>query len=269
MEPVLDLLVAVGLMVAGMGVGWHARRAWPVVYGLGLGGAITVAFVTRWPELTEHPFLSWAAALQWRSWMASMVIPALLLAPTHPLERVRRVRILWAACAMAMATGLGPVASAWQVSSVLLSNTTRIGSDGVCRQQTDFTCGPAAAVTALHQFGVLADEGALAMRAGTTPLTGTTPEALARALRREHGDAGLEFDLRQYESIEDLPAVGVSMVVVKYGFMLDHWVCVLRVTPEGVEVADPSAGIEVWPAEEFMQRWKKVGIEVRRKARGG
>jgi len=36
---------------------------------------------------------------------------------------------------------------------------TRINGDGVCLQNTDYTCGPAAAVTALRKLGLPAREG--------------------------------------------------------------------------------------------------------------
>jgi predicted double-glycine peptidase len=39
-----------------------------------------------------------------------------------------------------------------------LSNlTTRLDSNGICYQSTDYTCGPAAAVTALRRLGLQAD----------------------------------------------------------------------------------------------------------------
>ena len=41
-----------------------------------------------------------------------------------------------------------------------LSNLrTRLDSDGICRQTTYYTCGPAAAVTALGKLGLSAEEG--------------------------------------------------------------------------------------------------------------
>jgi hypothetical protein len=36
---------------------------------------------------------------------------------------------------------------------------TRIDADGVCRQSSEYTCGPAAAVTALRKLGLPAEEG--------------------------------------------------------------------------------------------------------------
>jgi hypothetical protein len=61
------------------------------------------------------------------------------------------------------------------IQSDLAASQTRIDIDGVCRQSQPFTCGPAAAVTALNRFGVQASEGNLAMAAHTSPVIGTSP----------------------------------------------------------------------------------------------
>lgn len=236
-----------------------------MVYGLALAVTVAIGSVTRWPQASEIWFLGWVGDVRMKCWLAAFVVPALLLAPTHRLPTGRRFRILAGASFMAVLVGLGPLASAAMVSGHLLEMPTRLGRDGICRQQTDFTCGPAAAVTALRRFGVTADEGQLAMAALTTPFTGTSPEAMGRMLRRGYADRGIEVDVRHFEDIEDLDPTGVTLVVVRYGFMLDHWVCVLGVSAQGVEVGDPNVGRETWTRKDFEERWRKVGVTVQRR----
>lgn len=236
-----------------------------VVYGVALAVTAGIGSVTRWPPASEFWFLGWAGDVRLKSWLAAFVVPALLLAPTHRLALGARIRILGGASFMAVLIGLGPLASAAMVSGRLLEMPTRLGRDGICRQQTDFTCGPAAAVTALRRFGVTADEGAMAMAALTTPFTGTSPEALGRMLRRGFWDRGIEVDVRHFDVVDDLDPTGVTLVVVRYGFMLDHWVCVLGVSAKGVEVGDPNVGRETWTREEFERRWRRVGVTVGRR----
>jgi predicted double-glycine peptidase len=47
--------------------------------------------------------------------------------------------------------------------------------------------------------------------------------------------------------------------------MLDHWVCVLGVSAKGVEVGDPNIGRETWTRKDFEERWRKVGVTVKRR----
>ena len=236
-----------------------------MVYGIALAVTVAIGSVTRWPQASEFWFLGWAGDVRLKSWLGAFVVPALLLAPTHRLARVPRFRILSGAGFMAVLIGLGPLASAAMVSGQLMAMRTLLGRDGICRQQTDFTCGPAAAVTALRRFGVTADEGEMAMAAVTTPFTGTSPEALGRMLRRGYSDRGIEVGVRHFEGLDDLDPTGVTLVVVRYGFMLDHWVCVLGVSAKGVEVGDPNVGRETWTREDFEKRWRKVGVTVERR----
>ena len=263
MNPWTDLAVSLLAIVAGMTIGWRAGRGWVAVYGVGLIVTALIGVVTRWPQASEWQFLGWAGDVRLKSWLAAMVIPALLLAPTHRLATVRRMRILIGSCVLAGGIGVAPLLSAVMVAERLRELPTRWGPDGVCRQQTDFTCGPAAAVTALKRLGVMADEGAMALAAVTTPLTGTSPEAMARMLKRGFGDRGVQVGVRNFEGLEELDPHGVTLVVVRYGFMVDHWVCVLGVTDKGVEVGDPGCGREVWSRSDFEQRWRKVGVELR------
>jgi predicted double-glycine peptidase len=267
MNPWMDLLVSGLAMGIGLAVGWWSGRwrAWVMVYAVALAVTLAIGSVTRWPQTSEFWFLGWAGDVRLKSWLGAFVVPALLLAPTHRLARAPRFRILAGAAFMAVLIGLGPLASAAMVSGQLLAMRTRVGRDGICRQQTDFTCGPAAAVTALRRFGVTADEGEMAMAAVTTPFTGTSPEAMGRMLRRGFSDRGIEVDVRHFEGIDDLDPAGVTLVVVRYGFMLDHWVCVLGVSAKGVEVGDPNIGREIWSREDFEQRWRKVGVTLERR----
>ena len=243
MNPWTDLAVSLLAIVAGMTIGWRAGRGWVAVYGVGLIVTALIGVVTRWPQASEWQFLGWAGDVRLKSWLAAMVIPALLLAPTYRLATVRRMRILIGSCVLAGGIGVAPLLSAVMVAERLRELPTRWGPDGVCRQQTDFTCGPAAAVT--------------------TPLTGTSPEAMARMLKRGFGDRGVQVGVRNFEGLEELDPHGVTLVVVRYGFMVDHWVCVLGVTDKGVEVGDPGCGREVWSRSDFEQRWRKVGVELR------
>lgn len=140
---------------------------------------------------------------------------------------------------------------------------TRINSQGICFQSTDYTCGPAAAVTALNRLGIDAEEGQLAILSHTSPVIGTLPKCLADALTKKYSDAGLECDFRYFDSIDQLADAEVTLVVVKDHFLADHCIAVLNVDDDSVEVADPVLGICDISREEFAEKWRFSGIAIK------
>jgi hypothetical protein len=146
-----------------------------------------------------------------------------------------------------------------------LSNlTTRFDKNGICRQTTDYTCGPAAAVTALGKLGLPAQEGEIAILSHTSPVAGTLPSLLCSALQNRYGDEGLKCEYRRFESIEQLKKAGVTLAVVKDAFMLDHCLVVLDVLDHAIAVADPVTGEEFIPFEKFKKMWRFSGIVLER-----
>src|SRR4030042_6308866 len=103
-----------------------------------------------------------------------------------------------------------------------LSNLqTKFDKTGVCRQTTDYTCGPAAAVTALGKLGLRADEGELAVLSYSSPMTGTLPACLSSALQDRYRAKGLSCRYRSFESIAQLKNAGITLALVRDAFMID------------------------------------------------
>lgn len=146
----------------------------------------------------------------------------------------------------------------------LLSKETRFDKDGICRQTTEYTCGPAAAVTALETLGLSAKEGELAVLSHSSPVVGTLPALLCSALENRYGPEGLKCQYRRFNTIEQLKKNVVTLVVVKEGFMLDHCVVVLKVLDDAVTVADPVTGKELIPIKQFEKIWRYSGISLER-----
>jgi hypothetical protein len=122
-----------------------------------------------------------------------------------------------------------------------LSNIkTRLGYNGVCFQSTDYTCGPAAAVTALGKLGFSAEEGEIAVL------------------------SGLRCKYRHFDSIEQLKNAGLTLAMVSDSFLLDHCLAVLEVSDNTVTVADPVAGMMSIPYEQFRKIWRFSGIVLER-----
>lgn len=149
--------------------------------------------------------------------------------------------------------------------SELLEIRTSFDSYGVCMQNTGYTCGPAAAVSALRRLDISADEGELAVFAHSTSSAGTPPELLCSAISRLHGSQGA---LCSFEVFANLPEVHGRLpliAVMKFGVLVDHYVTVLRVTDSYVTVADPARGLRVMSIPDFLSEWRGSGIVLSRK----
>ena len=146
-----------------------------------------------------------------------------------------------------------------------LSNIkTRLDSNGVCFQTTDYTCGPAAAVTALGKLGLSAHEGEIAVLSHTSPVAGTLPACLSSALQSRYGAVGLKCRYRRFDSIEQLRNAGLTLAMVRDSFLLDHCLAVLEVSDQTITVADPVAGTMLMSHEQFEKIWRFSGIVLER-----
>ena len=141
---------------------------------------------------------------------------------------------------------------------------TTIDANGVCLQSNGYNCGPAAAVTVLRKIGVPAEEGVLAIRAHTTMFAGTPPDSLCAAVGREYGvkcRTVYSGDILEFRGHEPLIAV------VKFGFLVDHYVAVLAVTDTAITLGDPLTGIRRCSHEEFGKEWRNAIIMIERDSR--
>lgn len=150
----------------------------------------------------------------------------------------------------------------------LLNLPTRLDSNGVCLQSTSYTCGPAAAVTALGKLGFKAHEGQLAVLSHTSPIVGTLPRCLSDALRSRYGAQGIECKYRYFDSIEQLKDADFTLAVVKDSLFSDHCVAVLEVSDQRVCFADPAFGQVSMTKRGFEKIWRFSGITIKRRLHG-
>ena len=141
---------------------------------------------------------------------------------------------------------------------------TMLDSNGTCFQSKDYTCGPAAAVTALRKLGLAAEEGEIAVLAHSSPVAGTLAQCLSTALQNRYGAEGLKCQYRKFASIVQLRDAGITLAVVKKAFLSDHCVTVLEVSDRLVSIADPVLGVRSMPYEQFEKIWRFSGILLER-----
>jgi predicted double-glycine peptidase len=191
----------------------------------------------------------------------ALLAPACTMMMTSLLSRLRRrgEQVLLAILMVVFVAGqsvpsfLMPAFNYRELSEL----KTLVDVDGVCIQSTGYTCGPAAAVTALRRVGVKAQEGDLAVLAHTTHMTGTPTDVLCDVITARHGVSCRQVHFRAIEGLRDCVPV---IAVVKYAFLIDHFVTVLEVTDATAVVGDPLEGRVELTRDQFAHRWRKCGI---------
>jgi hypothetical protein len=193
---------------------------------------------------------------------------AVTMGLTTPLSRLSSKRERFMVCALMTLVVAWFSVLPFLVPALIqgrLSNLeTRVDTNGICYQTTAYTCGPAAAVTALRKLGFEADEGEIAVLSHTSPVAGTLPRCLYKALQNRYGTDGLRCRFRHFTSLGQLKGPAVTLAVLKDSFFSDHCVAVLKVLDRMVVIADPVLGRQLMSHEDFEKAWRFSGIVLER-----
>ena len=271
MNPWLET-IGVGLLGAfGVASGrWFSRLPrpyWTLGYFVPLGLILLIGLAYRFRTLEFVPPFSWLMAGRTEFVLTALAGTTVLTTPLSrlPLRRDRAAVALLMICVVSQVAVWPFLAPAFNRAE-LEALKTRIDPDGVCLQNTDYTCGPAAAVTALRRLGLPAEEGAIAIRCHTSTAMGTPPDMLCRALLKLYPAYGFTCQYRAFKSVEELKSAGCTLALVKFSFLLDHYVAVLHVDDRTVTVGDPLNGKRTMTHAEFARQWRFVGVVLRRNA---
>ncbi|MCJ7675183.1 MAG: cysteine peptidase family C39 domain-containing protein [Sedimentisphaerales bacterium] len=269
MNPWLETLGVVLVTLAGIYLGWvcsgFRKPYWLLGYLFSFTLIAMLILARQNGPLHSLPPLAWIAASR-----AKFIILALAVTTglTTPLSRLpRKSERLLVCLVMAVVVGwfsVLPFIAPTLIRGRLSSLATKFDSDGVCRQATSYTCGPAAAVTALAKLGLSANEGEIAILAHCSPVTGTLPACLCAALADRYAGQGLKCRYGHFDSISQLKRAGVTIAIVRDAFLLDHCIAVLEVSDRTVTIADPMAGLRLMPREQFEKIWRFSGIILNR-----
>lgn len=247
---------AVILSVLGGQIGrWFAQRrngTWLVGYVLPFLLVIGVGLPRRFPSLEEmFPF---SVLMGGRTEFAviALISTWLLATPCFRLrDRSQRRSIVLLMVVFALCFSVLPLLVPALMYPSHTKMKTYLSHDGVCIQSTDYSCGPAAAVTLLREKGINAEEGELVIGAFTSPYGGTTPDALRDSMMKIYG-----FDSRivTYEAVDELKEIGPFISLVKYSFLVDHYVTVLEINEEFLSTADPMFWKQKWSHQKYRER---------------
>jgi hypothetical protein len=209
----LEVIGATTFAALGVLLGYSFSRLpkpyWTFGYFIPLILVLIYGLANHFPSLCFTPPISWMM-LGRKKFACMGFIAGLIL--TTPLSRLpkRRDRIIVSLLmgvmifSMSIWPFLAPVFNRKELSQL----RTRMNADGVCLQSTDYTCGPAAAVTALRKLGLPAEEGWLAIQSETSSIDGTAPDMLAETLQNIYGKARLLAEYRRFKDISELKQAG-------------------------------------------------------------
>lgn len=258
------MVAALGILAGKLSSRFH-KCWWMVGYFVGLFFIAMLAAARCNYSLSFIPPFSWFLAGRTRLVLAALAITMGLLTPLSRLP-YRTQRVLTCVL-MTLIVGwfcILPFFVPALIKGQLLSIDTRVDSNGVCIQSKKYTCGPAAAVTALRMLGLPAQEGQIAVWAHTSPVMGTLPKCLYTAIQDGYDSYGLKCQYRRFDSVEQLADEGVTLAVVKDTFLKDHCVTVLKVYDKAILVGDPAFGKRLMPREDFEKIWRFSGIVLKR-----
>jgi len=265
LEAIASLLFAAAGSLLGYLFSRLPKSWWMVGYFIPATMIMLYIVTLHYPAIAFVPPASWMM-LGLKKYAVLGFVATMVL--TTPLSRVPRQRDRWVVVTfMAVFVFLKSV---WPFLAPLTARhqleglKTDIGRDGVCRQTTDYTCGPAAAVTALRRLALPAEEGQIGILSLTSSTTGTDPDILAEALQKEYRNRGLNSELCAFKDLAELKQAGLTLAVVKFAFLVDHFVTVLDVTETQVIVGDPLTGLDKLSYDDFLQKWRYTGIVLKR-----
>jgi hypothetical protein len=234
---------------------------WGSAYATALVVILLITIGRRAPQLELVPPFSWVLYERWEFAFFTAACALLFGAMVPRLTHARPRRLCWGLLGALLSYGFVPFLLPVLDRSYLQTLETTIDSTGVCLQSNSYTCGPAAAVTALGQLGLEGEEGELSVLAYTNSWSGTQPDLLCMALEKRYRDDGLRCEQRFFERVSELRAVeGTVLVVIEYSFLVDHYVAVLEVTGDHIIAGDPLKGRVTYTYHEFTEKWRKRGV---------
>jgi hypothetical protein len=151
----------------------------------------------------------------------------------------------------------------------------QVDAKGFCRQSAQESCSAASAVMLFHHNGVRVTEREMAELCLTRAGKGTPPAGLYRGIATKAAMYGLRpqvLRLSQPEELRSLRGTAIINVGLKadtpsniaakmqeYGWNVGAWHTVVvtgtDATGQWIHVADPTNGLERWPADELRHLW--------------
>lgn len=269
MSPWLETFGVILVALAGVAAGYILSRLksffWMSCYFLSIA-IIIMMILARYSEaLKFEPPFCWVAIGRIKFVILALAVTlGLTVCLRHLPHKLEKILVCILMSVVVVWFTVLPFLVPAVIKDRLANLPTVFNSKGICIQGTNYTCGPAAAVTALGKLNLRGYEGELAILAHTSPVAGTLPSCLSDALERKYGSAGLKCKYKHFDTVSELKNSKVTLAVVKSAFMVDHCVVILDVSNGQVTVADPVLGEITMSYEQFEEKWQFSGIVLSR-----
>ncbi len=265
LETIGVILVAILGVSLGRRFSFLKKPYWLFGYFLPLLLIVILVITQHISMLSFWPLFSWLATGQIRFFTLALAITmGLTTLLPHLPRKFEKIITCVLMVVFVVRFSVSPLITPALLKDDLSNLQTIIDSDGVCFQSRDYTCGPAAAVTALKKLGFDAQEGEIAVLARTNPLTGTLPRCLYNALQNHYGYKGLKCQYRYFDSIAQLKGQGITLAIIKDAFLSNHCVAVMEISDRMVVIADPVLGKMNISHKQFEKIWRFSGIVLKR-----
>jgi predicted double-glycine peptidase len=256
---IAQALGAAAVVAGGFALGrWIGRRKW---WGLGVAASfvgvlcVSAAGRSAWVQMQTPLRALTLGRIEYLLFATVAAVLVMALAMRVETRRLRRLLVIFAAI---FCLYFGVYTYASPLITPMLLPRDRAPSQDVVMQTSPYTCGPAAAATALKAMGILdATELELTQLARTATNMGTDADALCDAINRRYGGRGVTCTRAYTPTIDHLRGRLPAIVVLKLNALTDHYVAVLAVTDTYVRLGDPLRGVHDLTHEQFMQRWRK------------
>lgn len=269
MSPWLETFGVILVALTGVAAGYMLSRLksffWMLCYFLSVAIIIMMVLARYSEALKFEPPFCWVAIGRIKFVILALAVTlGLTVCLRHLPHKLEKVLVCILMSLVVVWFTVLPFLVPAIIKDHLANLPTVFNSKGICIQGTSYTCGPAAAVTALGKLNLRGYEGELAILAHTSPVAGTLPSCLSDALESKYGSMGLKCKYRHFGTVSELKNSDVTLAVVKSAFMVDHCVVILDVSNDQVTVADPVLGEITMSYERFEEIWQFSGIVLSR-----
>jgi predicted double-glycine peptidase len=264
----IELILIAGLAFLGLLIGVQMSRLGKHVGLATCLGSVACVFLLaglcRMPGYSESPILFAIAAGRAKLALLGFIVPlGLAAAKPYLLFRWEQWIVLGLIAISIFCFSVFPFLGSAVAAGQFQGIPPHGENNGFFRQSTSFTCGPAAAATALHRLGVTASESQLAILGRSCPVIGTTDYELLRSIETAAaGQVKCQYYLSKAKLTLDDDQVFLAILTQKS--IINHCVAVLSVTDDTVVFADPAEGILSQPKEQFLSTWSGKGILISR-----
>ena len=242
------------------------RKAWPAIYIVGLLLVIIINLFRYVPSLINSALFQFFTSHS-KDLILLGVSAILVIIPTLPQLSRRTTKYLLVVflLVVVLRSSILPSACFLVNRNELINLKNKFDKDNVCRQSTDYTCGPAAVVTVLKALGIDDTEAQVAIQTRCNSYSGTRFQDLVAYINRKYNHKGISAEYKYTKNLAQLMKMkGYYIVDVKANLFMNHYIAILGFENEDPIVADPYYGKFRASKDTFSKSWHKKVIVVRK-----